>query len=65
MVYIGQTKRNIGIRLKEHLRNISLYQIDESAVAVHFWDKGNDIKNESKLLKHVSNPKVLTVWESY
>ena len=59
---IGHTKRNIEIRLKEHLRNTRLYQIDESALAAHVWDKGHNIQNEIKLLKYITNPKDLTVW---
>ena len=33
----------IEIWLKEHLRNISLYQIDKSTLAAHVWDKGHNI----------------------
>ena len=43
--------------------HIRLYQIDKSALATHFWDKGHNIQTETKLLKHITNPKELTVWE--
>ena len=55
--HTGQTKRNIEIRLKEQLKNIMLYQIGKSALAVHVRDKGHGIQNETKLLKHITNPK--------
>jgi hypothetical protein len=57
MVYVGQTKRNIEIGLKEYLRNIRLYQIDKSVLATHVWDKGHDIQKEMTLLKHITHPK--------
>jgi hypothetical protein len=43
-------KRNIKIRLKEHIRNISLYQINKSVFASHVEDKGHTIQNETKFL---------------
>ena len=60
----GETKRNNEIRLKEHLRSIRLHQIDKSPLAVHGWDKGHCIQNETKLLKHLTNPKDFPVWEN-
>ena len=33
--YIGQTRRNIETRMKEHCRNIKCSQIDKYAVAAH------------------------------
>ena len=36
--YIGQTRRNIEIRMKEHFRNIKCFQIDKFAVAAHSWE---------------------------
>ena len=56
MLFIGQTKINIEIRLKEHLRNIRLYEIDKSALGANVWDKGHNIQHETKLLKHITNP---------
>ena len=32
-------------------------------MAIHVWDKGLNIQNETKLLKYITNPKDLTVWE--
>ena len=32
-------------------------------MAAHILDKGHDIKNETKLLKHITNPKDLAVGE--
>ena len=45
MVYTGQTRRNIEIRYKECLRNIRLFQIDKSALAAYFWNKGHNNQN--------------------
>ena len=47
MVYIGQMKRNIEIKLKEHLRNIRLNHIDKSVLAAHLWDEEHYIQNET------------------
>ena len=41
---VGQTKINIEIRLKEHLRNIRFYQIVKSTLAMRVWDKGYNIQ---------------------
>ena len=38
-------------------------QIDKSALAIDVWDKGQDVQKETKLLKHINNPKNLKVWE--
>ena len=37
-VYIGQIKRNLEMRTKEHFRNLRLNHIEKSAIALHFWD---------------------------
>ena len=57
MVYIGRTKRNIYIRLREHLRNIRVNQDDKSALVTCVLDKGHGIQNETKILKQKTNPK--------
>jgi hypothetical protein len=43
-VYIGQTGRSVGIRLKEHQRHILLEHPDNSAVAEHSIDEGHRIQ---------------------
>ena len=62
--YIGQTKRNLKTRVKEHFRNIKQKQEDKSAVAFHFWNKNHDIDPNPKLLKGVINKNKLTTWEN-
>ena len=34
--------------------NIRLHQTDKSALAAHFWDKGHNIKNKTKLLTYIT-----------
>ena len=41
--YIGQTRRNIETRMKEHCKNIKCFLIDKSAVATHSWEYGHQI----------------------
>jgi hypothetical protein len=41
--------------MKQHQRNISLYQTDKSALAVHVWEERLDLKIKTKLLKYITN----------
>jgi hypothetical protein len=43
-VYIGQTRRSVDIRLKEHQRHASLQHPDKSAVVEHSIDQGHRIR---------------------
>ena len=61
--YIGQIRRNIETRMKEHCRNIKCFQIDKSAVAAHSWENGHHIDNNIKLIKHIIFHKDLNVWK--
>jgi hypothetical protein len=36
-VYIGQIKRNLEMRTKEHFRNLRLNYFEKLAMASHFW----------------------------
>ena len=40
-VYIGETGRPIGERVKEHQRDVRLSRVDGSAVAEHAWGAGH------------------------
>ena len=40
-VYIGETDRLIGERIKEHQRDVRLSRVDSSAVAEHTWGAGH------------------------
>ncbi|XP_050524101.1 uncharacterized protein LOC126895864 [Daktulosphaira vitifoliae] len=61
--YVGQTKRNIGVRFKEHLRNIKNQEVEKSPVAEHLLTHNHSIKT-IKLIKNVNNYKELNIREA-
>ena len=61
--YIGQTRRNIGIRFKEHIRSIKNQETDKSPIAEHFLEFNHTI-NTIKLLKQVTNNQELNIREA-
>jgi hypothetical protein len=61
--YVGQTKRNIDIRFKEHLRNVKNQEDDKSPVAEHLLNTNHNIKS-AKLLKNVNNYRELNIREA-
>ena len=42
-VYIGETKRRLGTRLKEHKNACVKYHMDKSAIAEHAWMNNHPI----------------------
>ena len=62
-IYIGQTKRNIGIRRNEHINDCFKPENPESAMAYHCITKSHSIRNVS-LLKEVHDTYKLDSWES-
>jgi hypothetical protein len=44
LVYIGETGRNLSVRLKEHKTNCEKAEQDKSAVAEHTWTYDHRIK---------------------
>ena len=63
--YIGQSRRQIAIRYKEHLADFFNDRIGKSSVADHLIGTGHDYFNTSQsLAKPVSEPKLLDAWES-
>jgi predicted GIY-YIG superfamily endonuclease len=44
LVYIGETGRNLSVRLKEHKTNCEKAEEDKSAVAKHTWTYDHRIK---------------------
>ena len=51
LVYIGETGRNLSLRLKEHKTNCEKCELEKSAVAKHTWTYDHRIKwNESTIL---------------
>lgn len=64
-VYIGQTRRKVKIRLKEHKNAVSANKISESSVAAHAITSNHAIDWESaKLIKNVRKTSHLNAWES-
>ena len=56
LVYIGETDRNLSIRLKEHKTNCEKAEQDKSAVAKHTWTYDHRIKwDEATILAIVSH----------
>ena len=50
-VYIGETGRNLSLRLKEHKTNCEKAKLEKSAVAKHTWTNDHRIKwNEASIL---------------
>ena len=49
IVYIGQTKRNLETRTKEHLRNLRLNYTEKSVITSHFWNTGHEIDNPATI----------------
>lgn len=50
--YIGQTKRNLETRIKEHSRYVSNQETSKSSIAKHSWDSGHsfNFKNAKVIL---------------
>ena len=44
LVYIGETRRNLSLRLKEHKTNCEKAELEKSAVAKHSWTNDHRIK---------------------
>ena len=54
--YIGETKRTLGTRVKEHLTACKYARFERSAVAEHTWQDGHRIDWEGvKILDVASN----------
>lgn len=64
--YIGQTKRSVEIRFKEHLTNIQKRQATKSAVALHALENDHTQWNTDnvKLKQQVNKPNKLDAYES-
>lgn len=64
--YIGQTKRNIKQRYKEHFSHIKYNRPEKSAFAQHILEEGHNTNvNNVTLLKDVKNSRHLDAYESY
>ena len=66
-VYIGETKRRLGTRLKEHKDACVRCQIDKSAIAEHAWAEDHSINcsgTNLKILQHASHTIELVMKEA-
>lgn len=62
--YIGQSRRRVHERWKEHENAYRLKQPNKSAVAEHMLSHKHEI-GDKKLIREVTNPYELNAWESY
>lgn len=65
-IYVGQTKRNIITRYKEHSSHIKYNRPSKSAVAYHVHNENhfNISSDNLKLIKKVNKRNYLDIWES-
>ncbi|XP_055542782.1 uncharacterized protein LOC129728370 [Wyeomyia smithii] len=64
-VYIGQTRRKLKVRLREHKNAVDNDRANESSVAAHTISQNHAIDWENaKLLKNVRKTSNLNAWES-
>jgi hypothetical protein len=61
--YVGQTRRRIDTRIKEHERALRLKQEDKSAMALHCLEEKHEM-GDCTVLKEVNNVLQLDAWES-
>ncbi|XP_072160566.1 uncharacterized protein [Bemisia tabaci] len=62
--YIGQTRRKMKVRIKEHQRCIKNREIDKSAVALHNLETGHRFEEEGKLLIGCNDRRKLNILEA-
>ncbi|KAJ8956538.1 hypothetical protein NQ318_019261, partial [Aromia moschata] len=63
--YIGQTKRSILTRFKEHMAHLKYGRTQKSCVAQHAFDNNHRIDiNNLKLIRNVTNSRQLDAFES-
>ncbi|KAJ8952663.1 hypothetical protein NQ318_020978, partial [Aromia moschata] len=63
--YIGQTKRSILTRFKEHMAHLKYGRTEKSCVAQHAFDNNHRIDiNNLKLIRNVTNSRQLDAFES-
>ncbi|KAJ8980916.1 hypothetical protein NQ317_011557 [Molorchus minor] len=63
--YVGQTRRSILTRFKEHMAHLKYGRTDKSSVAQHAFDNNHRIDiNNLKLIRNVTNNRQLDAFES-
>ena len=64
-VYIGETTRRLGTRLKEHKDACIKGFMDKSAIAEHAWTEDHPIRwGDTRILQHASRSMELVVKEA-
>ncbi|XP_055623481.1 uncharacterized protein LOC129766908 [Toxorhynchites rutilus septentrionalis] len=64
-VYIGQTRRKVKVRIREHRTAVDNSKPNDSAVAVHTTSLDHNIDwTKAKLIKYVRKSTQLNAWES-
>ncbi|XP_055527924.1 uncharacterized protein LOC129720461 [Wyeomyia smithii] len=64
-VYIGQTRRKVKVRLKEHRRAVEMNKTSESSVATHTVSNQHEIDwDKAGLIKSINKTGLLNAWES-
>ena len=62
--YIGETKRNLEARLKEHQTATRQGETNKSAIAEHAWEEQHQPQsNNIKMIDHVRNENILLIKE--
>ena len=61
--YIGQTRRKMKIKIKEHHRNIKNKEVEKSAVAYHALNSGHKFEDSGKLSVTCSDRRKLNTLE--
>ena len=63
--YVGQTRRSIQTRFKEHMAHLKYGRTEKSSVAQHAFDNNHRIdKNNLRLIRNVRNNRQLDAFES-
>ena len=58
LVYIGETGRNLSLRLKEHRTNCKKAELEKSAGAKHSWTNDHRIKWKEATILAIDNHKL-------
>ena len=62
--YIGETKRNLEARLKEHQTATRRGKMDKLAIAEHAWEEQHQPQwNNIKIIDHARNENILLIKE--
>lgn len=63
--YVGQTRRSLQVRFKEHMAHLKYGRTEKSSIAEHAFDHDHTISIDNlKLLKNVSQNRFLDAFES-